>query len=61
MKISEVLKLLEEKQKELGDVELHSQQGDEHSSWISVWNPKLVRHQPWPAKEPFYELVHEGY
>ena len=61
MKISEVIKLLEEEQKKVGDVELRSQQGDGHSSWISVWKPKLVHHEPWPAKEPFYELIQDGY
>jgi len=61
MKISEVIKLLEESQKKIGDVELRTQQGDGRSSWISVWNPKLVLHSPWPAKEPFYELIQDGY
>lgn len=61
MKISDVIKLLEEEQKKVGDVELHTQQGDGRSSWISVWKPKLVQHKPWPAEEPFYELVHQGY
>ena len=61
MKISDVIKLLEEAQKDVGDVELGSSQGDGRESWKSVWKPKLVHHKPWFAEEAFYELVQQGY
>ena len=41
MKISELIKQLEEYQKKNGDVILYSEKDDGRSSWVSLIKPKL--------------------
>jgi len=48
VKISEVIKLLQEFQGRFGDIELYKQQDDGRSTWGEKWKPAIKLQKIWP-------------
>ena len=61
MRISELIKYLQEQQKRFGDIPLVSEKDDGRSSWVSPTTLQIKYKQNWKTKTYQYHIEETGY